>query len=69
VPPLYTYFWPGIYSQQTITGCMSPYRFAPLAPPEDVFGQNGASNKQLQARLVPPSADRARTAGGSEGAR
>jgi len=34
--PQYTYFWPGMYSQQTMTEYNSPYRFPPLKlpPPE-----------------------------------
>lgn len=39
VPPQYTYHWPGMYSQQTMTEYNSPYRFPPLNPPEDAFGQ------------------------------
>ncbi len=33
VPPQYTYHWPGMYSQQTMTEYVSPYRFPPLKPP------------------------------------
>ncbi len=34
VPPQYTYHWPGMYSQQTMTEYNSPYRFPALkAPP------------------------------------
>jgi hypothetical protein len=36
VPPQYTYFWPGMYSQQTMTEYSDPYRFPPLKlPPAD----------------------------------
>jgi hypothetical protein len=36
VPPQYTYFWPGMYSQQTMTEYNSPYRFPNLKnPPTD----------------------------------
>ena len=37
VPPQYTYHWPGMYSQQTMTQYNSPYRFPPLKqpPPEE----------------------------------
>ncbi|MCS7305812.1 MAG: hypothetical protein NZ602_11990 [Thermoguttaceae bacterium] len=36
VPPQYTYHWPGMYSQPTMTQYMSPYRFPPLKlPPKD----------------------------------
>lgn len=30
VPPQYTYFWPGMYSQRTMTEHISPWRFPPL---------------------------------------
>jgi len=32
VPPLYTYMWPGLYSQQLVTDYHSPWRFPPLKP-------------------------------------
>ena len=32
VPPLYTYHWPGMYSQRTMTEYISPWRFPPLQP-------------------------------------
>jgi len=32
VPPLYTYHWPGMYSQQLMTDYHSPWRFPPLKP-------------------------------------
>ncbi len=32
VPPLYTYHWPGRYSQQLMTDYHSPWRFPPLRP-------------------------------------
>jgi hypothetical protein len=35
VPPLYTYHWPGMYSQKTITQYNSPYRFPPLQLPSE----------------------------------
>ncbi|NQT41044.1 MAG: hypothetical protein HQ581_26365 [Planctomycetes bacterium] len=37
VLPQYTYHWPGMYSQRTMTEYVSPYRFPPLTPPEEVF--------------------------------
>jgi hypothetical protein len=40
VPPQYTYHWPGMYSQPTMTQYMSPYRFPPLKLPpkgEDIL--------------------------------
>lgn len=33
VPPLYTYHWPGLYSQKTMVEPWKPYRFPPLAAP------------------------------------
>jgi hypothetical protein len=35
VPPLYTYHWPGLYSQQLMTDYHSPWRFPPLRPYTD----------------------------------
>ncbi len=36
VPPQYTYHWPGMYSQPTMSQYTSPYRFPPLKlPPKD----------------------------------
>jgi hypothetical protein len=32
VPPLYTYFWPGMYSQELMTDYHYPKRFPPLKP-------------------------------------
>jgi hypothetical protein len=32
VPPLYTYHWPGMYSQVRMTDYHSPWRFPPLKP-------------------------------------
>ena len=42
VPPLYTYQWPGRYSQQLMTDYQSPWRFPPLRPyvDEPVRGMN-----------------------------
>ena len=34
VPPQYTYHWPGIYSQQSMTRYASPFRFPPLEQPK-----------------------------------
>jgi len=33
VPPQYTYHWPGMYAQRTMTEYNSPYRFPPLKIP------------------------------------
>ena len=35
VPPLYTYHWPGMYSQDLMTDYHSPWRFPPLRPYQD----------------------------------
>lgn len=35
VPPLYTYHWPGMYSQELMTNYHSPWRFPPLRPYKD----------------------------------
>jgi hypothetical protein len=35
VPPLYTYHWPGLASQQLMTDYHSPWRFPPLRPYTD----------------------------------
>lgn len=35
VPPLYTYHWPGMYSQQLMTDYHSPWRFPPIKPYSD----------------------------------
>jgi len=34
VPPRDMYFWPGIYSQKTMTSYVSPYRYPGLLPPD-----------------------------------
>ncbi|MCA9102926.1 MAG: hypothetical protein KDA63_17325 [Planctomycetales bacterium] len=35
VPPLYTYHWPGLFSQELMTNYHSPWRFPPLRPYRD----------------------------------
>ncbi|MDO4628623.1 MAG: hypothetical protein Q4C70_05525 [Planctomycetia bacterium] len=37
VPRQYTYFWPGIYSQQTMTEYVAPYQNLKLRSPSEVF--------------------------------
>ena len=37
VPRQYTYFWPGIYSQQTMMEYVAPYQGLKLRAPNDVF--------------------------------
>lgn len=36
----YTYFWPGIYSQKTMTEYVAPYQGLRLTPPSEVFGDS-----------------------------
>lgn len=45
-PPQYTYHWPGMYSQQTMTEYASPFRFPPLKLPEEVFGTGAEGETQ-----------------------
>ncbi len=33
VPPRFTYYWPGMYAQQSMTGYWSPYRYPALKLP------------------------------------
>ena len=35
MPPLYTYHWPGLYSQQLMTDYHSPWRFPAIKPYAD----------------------------------
>ncbi|MDO4571233.1 MAG: hypothetical protein Q4D38_12680 [Planctomycetia bacterium] len=37
VPKQYTYFWPGIYSQKTMTEYVSPFQGVKLRSPGEVF--------------------------------
>ncbi len=50
VPPLYTYHWPGQYSQQLMTDYQSPWRFPPLRPytDEKLVGQGYTSDTAFQ---------------------
>lgn len=43
VPPQYTYHWPGMYSQQSMTEYRSPYRYPPLKLPPWMKRPNGDS--------------------------
>jgi len=58
VPPLYTYHWPGMYSQQLMTDYHSPWRFPPIRPYVDE-PQSEPFNVELpkastsRVRLVP----------------
>jgi hypothetical protein len=57
VPPQYTYFWPGMYSQKTMTEYNSPYRFPSLKNPpvekaEAPYNQDvGPMARQTQAQV------------------
>ncbi len=55
VPPLYTYHWPGIYSQQRMTDYRSPWRFPPLKRYTD---ESPYDSVPLAAGEVPTSATR-----------
>lgn len=50
VPPLYTYHWPGMYSQELMTNYHSPWRFPPLRPYED---EPSPEQDEPQANLLP----------------
>jgi hypothetical protein len=52
VPPQYTYHWPGMYSQQTITEYTSPWRFPPLESYEG--GAAGISARSDGLVQLPP---------------
>ncbi len=56
VRPLYTYFWPGMYSHQLITNYHSPWRFPPLKPYEDekIFPQERIDGETTQAPSTLP---------------
>lgn len=53
VPPQYTYHWPGMYAQRTITEYQSPYRFPPLNLPPDMLNDApppGKASASVQRR-------------------
>jgi hypothetical protein len=50
VPPRYTYFWPGIYSQQTMTAHVSPWRYPGLLSPDVVADARAPRNPPPLAR-------------------
>ena len=56
VPPLFTYFWPGLYSQQLMTDYHSPWRFPPIKPyeDEDPIELNGSAGAVSQGGLLHP---------------
>lgn len=43
VPRQYTYFWPGIYSQKTMTEYVAPYQGLKLRSPSEVFDSESES--------------------------
>jgi hypothetical protein len=53
VPPQYTYFWPGMYSQQTMTEYNDPYRFPRLKSPDEVFRREAEEPKPGDAAGPP----------------
>lgn len=60
VPPRFTYHWPGMYSQQSMTGYWSPYRYPALKMPPwmhrpDASGEGGWRPMPQSAAL--PAAD------------
>ena len=60
VPPLYTYHWPGLYSQQLMTDYQSPWRFPPLRPyaeePDPVRSSTARSPAPLRSISTATSA-------------
>jgi hypothetical protein len=60
VPPLYTYHWPGMYSEELMTNYRSPWRFPPLKPYVDepkgeVSLEDTARSELTRPRLLPTS--------------
>ena len=53
VPPQYTYHWPGLYAQQTMTEYASPWRFPPLEQYYGGSARRGPTAGRLR-RLPPP---------------
>ena len=45
VPRQYTYFWPGIYSQKTMTEYVAPFTGLKLRSPSEVFDSDLDENK------------------------
>lgn len=45
VPRQYTYFWPGIYSQKTMTEYVAPYQGLKLKKPSEVFDEDSSSKE------------------------
>lgn len=53
VPPLYTYHWPGMFSQKRMTDYHSPYRFPAIKPYRDETNFPEAANQELPSFLQP----------------
>ncbi len=53
VPPLYTYHWSGMYSQQLMTDYHSPWRFPPIKPYSDERLLPYPSGEGVQEALPP----------------
>jgi hypothetical protein len=45
VPPQYTYFWPGIYGQRTMTQYVSPWRYPDLNPSPEAWKVDPSEDK------------------------
>jgi hypothetical protein len=54
VPPQYTYHWPGMYSQQTMTEYASPWRFPPLEDYRGTAAGIGVQDRRLVELPSPP---------------
>jgi hypothetical protein len=68
VPPQYTYFWPGIYSQKTMTAGVSPWRYPPLLLMEDAGSANGELSKQQSPARSARASAAAKVAAGRKAA-
>lgn len=54
VPPLYTYHWPGMYSQVRMTDYHSPWRFPPIRPyvEDQPVAETAPQSSSLRVRLA-----------------
>lgn len=57
VPPLYTYHWPGMFSQQLMTDYHSPWRFPPIKPytDEQLLPYSGMPEPEEALPPAPPA--------------
>ncbi|MGA2033417.1 MAG: hypothetical protein ABSG68_14270 [Thermoguttaceae bacterium] len=53
VPPQYTYHWPGIYSQQTMTAAIDHGPFPPLLPAPQASRRRLPRIEQADRRIAP----------------